>query len=164
MGVFTGSIAQLLSGAKIDGTTVLAWAEALQAENGAWTTWNPVWSSSGTNPTIGNGSVTGLYGQNGNKFWGLITITIGSTTTAGTGNYQTTMPPGISLFSGNAWEPLGVLAFRDSSGTTTYGFDAFSISAFSIGAASNSTRWGASSPIAIGTGDTIIIAFQGNNA
>jgi len=164
MAIWTGTLGQLLAAQKITAAKLATWFSALTSITDTWTTFNPTWGSSGTAPTIGNGSVTGSYRQTGKSFDAVYTITVGSTTTAGTGNYSLSLPPGITLASGNQWEGLGVLWFRDTSGATTYGFDAGSISSASIGAASNSSRWGATTPIAIGTGDTIVVTISGNCA
>jgi hypothetical protein len=57
-----------------------------------WTAYTPSWSSSGTAPAIGNGTLTGGFIE-ANKlihFW--VSMTAGSTTTYGTGNWTITLP------------------------------------------------------------------------
>lgn len=57
------------------------------------TSYTPTWTASTTNPTIGNGTITGEWWTIGNKFLRVvITITVGSTTTVGTGNYSIGLP------------------------------------------------------------------------
>lgn len=62
---------------------------------GQWQAWQPIWSAaSGTNPAIGNGTITGRYVQVGKTVTFTAQITAGSTTTFGTtsGGYQLTYP------------------------------------------------------------------------
>lgn len=56
---------------------------------GAYT---PAWTSSGTAPAIGNGTITGNYSRVGNSVTATIKLTAGSTTTFGTGNYSFALP------------------------------------------------------------------------
>ena len=62
----------------------------------AWTSYTPTWGSSGTQPAIGNGTVTGSYALIPNaaaKTCAVsIHVTMGSTTTYGTGNYTLSLP------------------------------------------------------------------------
>jgi hypothetical protein len=52
----------------------------------------PTWTSTGTQPNIGNGSIQGSYFQFQKFIVGEIQIVIGSTTTFGTGNYLVSLP------------------------------------------------------------------------
>lgn len=86
----------------------------------AWTSYTPVWTSSGTAPALGNGTLTGVYRQAGKLTIFRLTLTMGSTTTYGTGEYRLTYPvaalgannPGLNGFvfrSGPLyWGVLGV--------------------------------------------------------
>ena len=59
-------------------------------------TFNPVWGqSSGTGPTIGNGSLTGAYTYNGYTTWVRYRLVVGSTTTFGDGSgfWTFSLPP-----------------------------------------------------------------------
>lgn len=57
-----------------------------------WTTYTPTWVSSGTQPTIGNGSITGRYQKVGKTVFFEMELTFGTTTTPGTGTYQFGLP------------------------------------------------------------------------
>lgn len=57
-----------------------------------WTSFTPVWSSSGTAPAIGNGSIVGRYMKIGRTVHAVIRMTCGATTTYGTGSYSWTLP------------------------------------------------------------------------
>jgi hypothetical protein len=59
---------------------------------GGTATYTPVWSSNGTAPVLGNGTLTGKYSTVGNMVFVTINGVMGSTTTYGTGNYTWTLP------------------------------------------------------------------------
>jgi len=56
----------------------------------------PQWVGSVTNPSIGNGSITGTYNMRGNVVEVQIFISMGSTTTYGSGSYTFSLPFQIS--------------------------------------------------------------------
>ncbi|MFF3300975.1 hypothetical protein [Streptomyces sp. NPDC002908] len=58
----------------------------------AWSTYTPTWTSSGTNPSLGNGTLTGRYIKIGRTCTASILLTTGSTTTYGTGTYLFSLP------------------------------------------------------------------------
>lgn len=59
---------------------------------GAWTAYTPTWTSSPTNPTIGNGVLLGRYFKLGRTVSISITLQFGSTTTAGSGGWAFSLP------------------------------------------------------------------------
>lgn len=59
---------------------------------GAWQTYTPVWTASGTNPSLGNGTLVGRYQKIGRTVVCHINLTPGSTTTFGTQGYSLTIP------------------------------------------------------------------------
>ncbi|WP_418059937.1 hypothetical protein [Pimelobacter simplex] len=79
-----------------------------------WTAYTPAWTSSGTQPVLSNGSATGRYIQAGKLIIFRATITMGSTTTYGTGQYSvgipTTSATGLQLLAGEAL--IGGAAYR----------------------------------------------------
>jgi len=58
----------------------------------AATSYTPSWTSTGTQPAIGNGSIAGSYVQIGKIEVASASIVAGSTTTYGTGNYSLSLP------------------------------------------------------------------------
>lgn len=52
----------------------------------------PTWGSSGTAPALGNGDLRGTYQRNGTMVFATYQLTIGSTTTLGSGSYTFTLP------------------------------------------------------------------------
>lgn len=64
----------------------------LKAIGDAWTAYTPTWTSSGTAPAIGNGTLTGAYLKAGKLVVFRLKLTIGSTTTVGTSTYRFGLP------------------------------------------------------------------------
>lgn len=64
----------------------------------AFTAYTPVWTSTGTAIALGNGTIAGRFKRFGQ--WGFVrmTLTMGGTTTFGTGTYRFTLPAGWTLF------------------------------------------------------------------
>ncbi|MFI8297278.1 hypothetical protein ACIGCZ_15195 [Streptomyces nigra] len=58
----------------------------------AWTAYTPTWTSTGTAPSLGNGTILGRYMKIGRTVICHINMTAGSTTTYGTGNYNWSLP------------------------------------------------------------------------
>jgi hypothetical protein len=63
--------------------------------NAPWTSYVPDWAAT-TAPSIGNGSVAGAYKLVGSTMFVRITVSIGSTTTLGTGSYSFGLPFPVS--------------------------------------------------------------------
>jgi hypothetical protein len=160
MTTFTGTIPTIASGDTTTVPTNLAtYRDALKAATEAWTSFGSgsSWTATTTNPTLGNGTWVGHYRQLDKTvdFW--IRITVGSTTTAGSGIYQVTLP--VTPIAGHPCR-FGV-AFSDASASATY----FGMTAFVSGAKVNllyhsSAAGGAlgavgnTTPAAPATGDT----------
>jgi hypothetical protein len=99
----------------------------------AWPSWTPTWTTTGTQPSIGNGTIAGAAIQVGKITKFRFKMTIGSTTSLGTGNWLFSFPFTANaaltanygfLMSGYA-EDLGVtsqhiVAGRAASTTTFY--------------------------------------------
>ena len=64
--------------------------------NTAWTSFTTTWGASTTNPVIGNGTIVGAYKLFGKFLYFTIMITMGSTTTFGSGAYSFTIPAGLT--------------------------------------------------------------------
>jgi len=81
-----------------------AWIEL--GKLGAWTTYTPTWTCSGTAPAIGNGTLSGRYQRLfGRTYLVQIYLLAGSTTTFGTGVWSFATPGGLSTA---AAYPVGV--------------------------------------------------------
>jgi hypothetical protein len=79
----------------------------------AWQAYTPTWASSGTQPAIGNGVITGRYVQTGKIVRVSVRILMGSTTTYGTGTYSISLPVNAAQVA------VGSSYLRDSSAGST---------------------------------------------
>jgi hypothetical protein len=66
------------------------------SQNFAWTDYTPAWTSSGTAPALGNGTIEGRYLHIGDMVMARFLLTIGSTSTNGSGDYRISMPNTVS--------------------------------------------------------------------
>lgn len=66
-----------------------------------WIAYSPSWTSSGSpDPAIGNGSISAAYLQRGTSLSIRVNLTIGTTTTLGSGSWQIHLPTNIVAKSG----------------------------------------------------------------
>lgn len=82
-----------------------------------WTSYTPTWTGT-SNPAIGNGTIAGKYMAAGKLIHYRIQVTMGSTTTYGTGNWNLTLPvapAGLSTFA-----TLGGASGYDSSASSAF--------------------------------------------
>jgi hypothetical protein len=124
-------------------------------------TYTPTWTSSGTQPAIGNGILTGRYFQIQKLVFVQILFQAGSTTTFGTGEYRFAVPitarAGLYNFMSN-----GIARFYDlSAGTGQFGqagFFAGATTYFNV-YTTNATVAGATNPFTFASGDEILMAL-----
>jgi hypothetical protein len=64
----------------------------IEFNGGELLTYTPTWASAATQPSLGNGTITGHYMKIGNLYIVKIKLTMGSTTTYGSGAYQFSLP------------------------------------------------------------------------
>jgi len=64
---------------------------------GVWTAYTPVLTAATTNPTIGNGSIIGRYRMYGKTVHFAMEFVFGSTSTAGSGAWSFSLPPGHNV-------------------------------------------------------------------
>lgn len=76
-------------------------AAAAAAAGSAFPTYTPVWTASVSNPSLGNGTISGEYHIDGKACEVTITLAIGSTTNLGSGTYMFSLPA-AAAFSQNA--------------------------------------------------------------
>jgi hypothetical protein len=67
---------------------------------GAWQSYTVSWTADTTNPSIGNGTLVGRYTQIGKTCILIIGLTMGSTTTYGSGNWSFSLPKTAKNTSG----------------------------------------------------------------
>jgi hypothetical protein len=79
-----------------NGTDLLVWNgsswDTYVKTPGAWTSYTPTWTGSGSNPSLGNGTLVGKYSKIGRQVTIHINLIPGNTTTFGSGNYNFLLP------------------------------------------------------------------------
>jgi hypothetical protein len=84
----------------------------------AWTTYTPSLIGSTTNPTIGNGTISGRYISLGAMVFGEIRIVAGTAGfNRGAGTYSVTLPTNAVF---EAYQPIGQVVMRDEGPGITY--------------------------------------------
>ena len=113
--------------------------------------YTPVWASSGTQPAIGNGILSGSYIEQGDLLICQIRMLIVSTTTFGTGIYTWSIPPGYTML----FPMHGVASVFDTSAGTVFGGIARLNSGTTIAIinTSNGAFWTSTAPITWADGD-----------
>ena len=87
---------------------------------GDWTSYTPSWTATTTNPSIGNGTLSGEYLQIGNIVHVALTMRAGSTTTFGSGDWLFNYPVPPDTGNANIYQVGTSYAF--DSGTRYFGF------------------------------------------
>lgn len=124
-----------------------------------WDSWTPTWTSSGSAPSIGNGTLSGAYIVVGKTCFFRIKFVGGSGTTWGSGAYYITLP--VTGYSGIATnDSFSLVGYMEDSGVKGYsvgGARMFSTSVFSPltldTAAASVGNWGSTGPFTWSTGD-----------
>lgn len=98
---------------------------------GGFTAFTPAWTSSGTAPAIGNGTLLGAYKQVGKSLTVRLFWQAGSTTTFGTGTYSLSVP--VNITAGiSAQVPHFGAWLRDASPGADYAFFALHTTATTV--------------------------------
>lgn len=132
---------------------------------GLWRTYTPAWTSTGTQPSVGNGTMTGRYCQVGKRLFVQIKFVAGSTTTFGTGDYRLSLPIPANAATPNAI-PLGAATMTDTGNTERGGIARFitktTIEILHDGNGDGiwTTRWGPTSPFTFGNADGVALAGE----
>lgn len=81
-----------------DGSTWGTWLDASAGtpSDPAWTTYTPTWTAPSVNPSLGNGLFMAAYLITGKSLKFRIHLTMGTTTTYGTGRWDFGLPAGVS--------------------------------------------------------------------
>jgi hypothetical protein len=87
--------------------------------NGVFTSYTPTWSSTGSAPSIGNGSIVGKWWRQGQTVYFSILLTAGSSTTFGSGAWKFTVPIAIESSGSLSFVVSGV-AVDNSAGNAAF--------------------------------------------
>lgn len=140
-----------------------AWTADIANQIGAaWETYTPTWTSTGTPPALGNGTLDGYYWRINKTVGVQIRFIAGGTTTFGTGRYRWALPVTASSAK-PAYQIVGIGRYRDASASVTaitaasfYDTDTAFISM--MVAATNDFAE-ATNPVTWANGDTIQLSF-----
>lgn len=110
MGVWTTSPRTWAAAENVTATNLNAQLRDFQNGFGAFTSYTPSWTAATTNPAIGNGTLVGAYTQVNKTVLWRAAITMGSTTTYGSGTWYITMPVAVSSAYAIANFPIGTWA------------------------------------------------------
>ena len=103
--------------------------DAVTGVQAAWTAYTPTWTMSTTNPVIGNGTLVGRFSRIGKTIDFMIQITMGSTTTFGTGAQWILSLPVTAAFVGQGYNAMCL----DSSTTGKFLATAYPVSTSAVG-------------------------------
>jgi len=89
---WTGTIVDPLAALTIKAADTKQVSDAVSAITDPWTSYSPAWTTGGTAPAIGNGTLTGSFSQSGKFVAVRIILQPGSTTTFGTTAWRFSLP------------------------------------------------------------------------
>lgn len=122
-------------------------------------TYTPAWTSTGTAPAIGNGSLTGKYFRINKLIVAYINWTAGSTTTFGTGSYRFSLP--ITAINTTGYPGTGT--YFDASTFNNYVFMGAFISTttvqFSWNVGGLNGTWGQLTPVTMAQSDSLVVTL-----
>ena len=150
---YLGITAKAADSDKLDGND----STAFLLDNG-WQSYTPTWTASTTNPTLGNGTLTGKYIQIGKLVVLNISFTFGSTTAFGTGDHYLSLPveAASGLYDGSArFRDTGIANYARIAGIAT-SLSSTKITLFTS-LTGNDNNWTPTIPFAMGNGDTLVI-------
>ncbi|MEV8548309.1 hypothetical protein AB0L04_00440 [Streptomyces glaucescens] len=127
---------------------------------GAWTSYTPTWAGATTNPTLGNGTLTGRYMKVGRTVTAEIKLTTGSTSTYGSGIWRWSLPAAAA----SAHDAVGTAFVGDASAGYSIGVAYVSASNTDVTVYVGSPTAGAavsgSHPQTFAAGDRVWITVQ----
>lgn len=102
----------------------------LKALGDPWTAYTPSWTADGTNPSLGNGTLSGRFMQAGKLLHWRISLTMGSTTTFGSGAWLFSLPTTLAVPTNM---PIGDCVALDASPINRKGGAVYVVNATTLG-------------------------------
>lgn len=141
--------------------TGAAWVDV--ATPAAWTSYTPAWTASTSNPSIGNGTLSGAYTTRGKLGFASIDILFNSTTNAGSGIYSFGLPSGWAISATS--RAYGYSLSRDQSAAShAVGIPTYATATTVDLRGHGINQYSSSSPFSWATGDFIRIQVIGEIA
>jgi hypothetical protein len=131
--------------------------DALTEPLAAWTAYTPTWVSTGSQPALGTGTISGRYMRFGKVGFVNFILTSGASTTYGTGIYTFGLPAGWTA-AGAVGTVVGTGRVFDTSTSTRYIGDVeitTGNTAVSMGTHSTITEVSGTVPVTLASGDII---------
>lgn len=145
-------------GSALAGITDAGAIYATNFNNGAWFSYTPTWTTNGSAPSVGNGSLSGVWTRIGRTIHVRIRLLFGTTTNAGTGGWRFTLPVTPNLIGGVEGSWYGN-AVGDDTGVSTYAGTSFIDGSGLVQAfTSNASGWTNTFPFT--WGNTDVAKFQ----
>jgi len=162
MGSFTTTSRTWVIGETVTAANLNAQLKGLIDGFGAWTTYTPTITASGTAFAIGNGTTNARYRQVGKDVALQVIIKMGTTTTFGTGTYVISLPVALSA-STDGGAMLGsaglVCASVAYNGRVTYGTSTANVKVLAQSAITTFTQWGATTPGTTNATDSVTFSL-----
>jgi len=120
-----------------------------------WTSFTPTWGAATTNPALGNGSLIGWYTKVNKLVHVQINLTIGSTSTMGSGRWTFALPVAAAI------QTILPAVAIDVSATTRYAVNAWvttGTGVFSIATGGGANGVSSTVPFTWATDDALLIA------
>lgn len=134
-------------------------SDDLQYLAAPWESYTPVWSSTGTAVALVNGTVVGWFKQVGFTVDFSIQLTMGSSTTYGTGTYSLTLP---SPQQSSRTQVCQALAFDTSTGNYYRGlvglFSGGNVRLHFVDGATSTNGWTPTVPFTWASGDAVMVS------
>ena len=133
-------------------------AATLNTIGAAWETWTPAWTSSGTQPALNNGTISGRYTRINKLVVAQGILSVGSTTTFGTGGYFISIP--VTAQNTNGYAAGFAVLLDASAGFTRYSGVAWlaSTTTLEINVSDGVGQWQPTVPITLANGDQVRFA------
>jgi hypothetical protein len=132
-------------------------SSATVVARGAYDSYTPVWSGSGGAATLGNGAIFGRFTRRGDRVTGYVQLTIGSTSSAGAGNMQFSLP--VASASGEG-DQLGSAVLLDTGAQFYVGTSYIADAASVANIVSNTAFVTGTAPFTIANGDVYRLNFD----
>lgn len=127
------------------------------SHDGALDEYDPDWTSTGSDPVLGNGTLLGFYKAMGRHVHVAIVLTFGSSTNGGSGAWLISLP---FAWSGQIDQVLPV--WVDNSGTRQGGVGLIPSGGGTVGRFAGGTAvatgWGPTTPFTWGAGDRLVVS------
>ncbi len=124
----------------------------------SWASYSPAWTGSGSNPVVNNGTLNGFYREIGKTIDYRIELTIGSTTTFGSGSYRLSLPVTARTAITSLCAPMAQAGLGDTSASARYMRTAVYLTSTTVFLCDEAgTAWTPTVPFTLANGDFVVV-------